>query len=106
MKFSTVYIAVVSGFITVASASVIPAARDDAHIGDFRLYGESGCSAQNLGVWTMLESDVSKTAHAQTCHSMSGDNAWSVSLADIIGGCWRKSCHRRYTRVRIYHSME
>ncbi|KAI5456480.1 hypothetical protein BGZ63DRAFT_396760 [Mariannaea sp. PMI_226] len=81
--------------ITVTSAAAIV---KDPHISDFRLYGVTGCSAQNEGVWTVLHSDLNK------CTGFNGESVGSVSLTDINKGCkfWvfsDEKCCKGETRV-------
>ncbi|KAI5459227.1 hypothetical protein BGZ63DRAFT_390527 [Mariannaea sp. PMI_226] len=94
MQFSTIF-ACVSALAMTASAS--PVARE-THISDFRLFGEHGCSAENEGVWTVLNTDLDK------CTGFNGENVKSVYLTDINAGCklWVYSdaeCSHKKTRV-------
>ncbi|KAK3382767.1 hypothetical protein B0T24DRAFT_587494 [Lasiosphaeria ovina] len=54
--------------------------RQDPHIGDIRIFGETGCLNQNLGVWTVTQSGL------DTCNDFS-DVVKSVTLTDINDGC-------------------
>ncbi|KAH6885214.1 hypothetical protein B0T10DRAFT_91196 [Thelonectria olida] len=77
MQFSTIFVSAAALFI---SASASPVARE-THISDFRLFGEPGCSAQNEGVWTVLNTDLDK------CTGFNGEVVKSVTLTDINKGC-------------------
>lgn len=70
--------------LSLSEADTTKVARDDPHIGDLRLYGAEGCSADNLGVWTVLQSDLG------TCFNFT-ETVKAVYLTDIDNGCSCKS---------------
>jgi hypothetical protein len=54
--------------------------RNDPHIGDIRLFGQPGCSAENQGVWTITQSQL------DTCFNFPSV-VKAVNLTDINAGC-------------------
>lgn len=60
--------------------------RSDAHVADFRSFGKEGCGADNQGIWTVTESQLTG---CQTFASASGSDepVMSVELVDITEGC-------------------
>lgn len=76
MQFSTVFVSAAALFM---GASASPITRD-THIADFRLYGKAGCSAQNLGIWTVLDDALDK------CTPFN-DVVKAVTLEDSTKGC-------------------
>ncbi|KAK0624805.1 hypothetical protein B0T17DRAFT_253466 [Bombardia bombarda] len=54
--------------------------RSDPYVGDYRVWGEPGCSAQNLGVGTVTESGL------DTCKNF-GDIVKAVNLTNVVDGC-------------------
>ncbi|KAI0886267.1 uncharacterized protein GGS22DRAFT_160421 [Annulohypoxylon maeteangense] len=63
MQFTT-FIAAAAAVAFGANANVIP--RDDARLGQFRVFGADGCSDLNYGFYTVDQSD------ANTCHEFTG----------------------------------
>ena len=73
-------LAAAAAAIGASAASIAPRAR---HVADFRVFGAPGCSEKNLGVWTVIDSDI-KTGE---CKDFKDDVIHSVSLTDIDKGC-------------------
>lgn len=69
-----------------ASAAIFT--RSDAHVADFRIFGEEGCYKKNEGVWTVLQSDVN---NCTIFNKYSENIVKSVTLTDINAGCKRRS---------------
>ena len=67
-----------------AGSNALTMRQDDPHLADFRLYGADGCQDQNLGVWTVVQSDLA----ASNC-TVFDDAVKSVSVTDIVPGCTR-----------------
>ncbi len=82
MYFSAVVISVLAA---AASAVVVPQVQADPHKGDFRGFGAKGCKANNLGVYTVLQS------YANQCKSMVLPSVGSIYLTDLTSDCARKS---------------
>ena len=85
MQFSNLLIAMAA---TGASAAAVLKERIDAHIVDFRTYGAPGCRAENQGIWTFTQSQLTG------CMSFASFGEQSVEaglLIDITPGCTCKS---------------
>ncbi|PHH64734.1 hypothetical protein CDD81_3996 [Ophiocordyceps australis] len=78
MLFSTVATAI--ALATGAAAS--PVTRNK-HVADFRVYGGTDCYQQNMGVWTVIDTDF----RPNECKSLKDTSIKSVSLVDINNGC-------------------
>jgi hypothetical protein len=91
MQFGTIFVSVAALFM---GASASPVTRE-THISDFRLFGETGCSAQNDGVWTVLNTDLDK------CTNFNGEVPKSITLTDINKGCKCKTVSARYRLEQV-----
>lgn len=58
------------------------------HVADFRGFGRQGCYDENLGIWTIIDTDF----EANECKSLIEENVHSLTLVDI-----RRECQRTYT---------
>lgn len=58
--------------------------QSDPHIVDFRTYGVAGCSDENQGVYTYLQSDEN------ICRTFVDSTVGSIFTLDITDGCSRK----------------
>lgn len=94
MLFSSIF-AVAAVLATSASAAVL--ARNK-HVADFRIYGEAGCYAKNLGVWTVIDDDIQDNP----C-TIFHDHVESVTVIDIIDGCKREIRPSRASLLRSGH---
>ncbi|KAF7564027.1 hypothetical protein G7046_g112 [Stylonectria norvegica] len=79
MQFATILVSVAALAIG-ASAAVLPR---DTHVADFRVFGEAGCYKDNLGVFTVLDTDFTPNE----CKSFEGNVVKSLNLGDINDGC-------------------
>uniref|UniRef100_A0A1Y1NMD0 Uncharacterized protein n=1 Tax=Photinus pyralis TaxID=7054 RepID=A0A1Y1NMD0_PHOPY len=77
-----------SSIIIVAVAALVSTSRAltirNKHVGDFRLFSDEGCSAGNLGVWTVIDDDV----RDHPCQGIPDDtNVRSVFVTDVDDNC-------------------
>ncbi|KAK3941135.1 hypothetical protein QBC46DRAFT_449015 [Diplogelasinospora grovesii] len=79
ITLTTLFISAASA-LSFRSSGFAKVARNDPHIGDIRIFGELGCSADNQGVWTVLQSDLGVCQDFSTVVK-------SVILGDIKNGC-------------------
>ncbi|KAK3362334.1 hypothetical protein B0T25DRAFT_4056 [Lasiosphaeria hispida] len=70
-----------NGPVNVRSHGFAKLTRQDPHVGDFRLWGEIGCITDNLGVWTVTQSNL------DTCYGLPG-LVKAVNLTNIVDGCY------------------
>lgn len=78
---------VFAAIATLATGINAAAFRRNIHVADFRSFGEPGCSAKNLGVWTVIDDDIVENG----CNDFNGDVVKSLSLTDINEGYTRES---------------
>lgn len=69
--------------------------RDDLHVVDFRSFGAPGCDAENQGIWTFTQSQLTG---CKTFASFDAQNVQAISLVDIMNGC---SC-KPYPRAPLF----
>ncbi|KAG5920160.1 hypothetical protein E4U61_000210 [Claviceps capensis] len=55
----------------------------NAHVADFRLYGEQGCFADNQGIWTVISEDFAPNE----CKGLNGYVPRSIRNQDTNPGC-------------------
>lgn len=68
------------------------------HVADFRGFGRQGCYDENLGIWTIIDTDF----EANECKSLIEENVHSLTLVDI-----RRECQRTYaTRLGMDGAAE
>lgn len=78
--YSRLIIVAVAALASTSSALAIR----NKHVGDFRLFADQGCSAGNLGVWTVIDDDV----RDRPCQRIPDDTGVrSVFVTDVNGEC-------------------
>ncbi|OAQ69896.1 hypothetical protein VFPPC_15505 [Pochonia chlamydosporia 170] len=75
---SNIITVIIAALVSSSAALVIR----NKHVGDFRLFSNQGCSAGNLGVWTIIDDDVK---HGK-CVSIN-DSVQSIYATDVNQGC-------------------
>lgn len=81
MFFATLLTSTLLSANTVLAGRVKAAVRQaDPHVGDFRTFGVAGCSAQNQGVYTELQSNLG------VCQTF-GAPVGSLEIVDLNDGC-------------------
>ncbi len=65
------------------SGGLVKITRQDRYIGDFRLFGQTGCFAENLGVWTITQSTL------DICYDLD-EEVRAIRVSRTIENCGRK----------------
>lgn len=79
MRLSALLTAPTLSFASYANAASIP--RQDPHVLDFRTWASKDSGADNQGIWTFTQSDV--TPFCRSFASYGADNVQSLTLVDI-----------------------
>ncbi|KAM4057184.1 hypothetical protein HRG_004025 [Hirsutella rhossiliensis] len=77
---TTIFASVAALAVGSQAAAILPR---NKHVADFRLFGEKGCYAKNLGIWTVIDDDFKNNE----CKSLNDETVKSVTTVDINKGC-------------------
>lgn len=87
----------VAALASTASALTIR----NAHVADFRLYGEQGCFADNQGIWTVISEDFAPNE----CKGLNGYVPRSIRNQDTNPGCTCKWQNRQDQATYVQHKI-
>lgn len=79
-KTSILCFTIIITFAKSTAGAVIPR---NTHLADFRGFGANGCVEQNLGVWTIIDTDI----QPGECKGFNGETVKALTLSDLNDGC-------------------